>query len=477
MSMNDSTTKSPFRVVVVGAGVAGLVLSNALQRAGIDHVVLEKHKEIVWASGASIGIWPNGARVLDQLGCFDAVQNACADMTAFYTRGSDGKALNVSHLFDLITERHGCRFLLLERKEFLKHLYECLPSKSPVRTGCEVSRISESPDGVRVFLKDGSHEDGDMVVGCDGVASQVRQLMWYNANKAHPGSISNKEMKSLTASYKCLVGVATPVRGVELNAMTVVHNDGFSFLLLTQPHMIFFFVFIKHDRTYHWPEFPRYTKDDADMCAASLAALPVNDNVLFGDIWANRIRGELINVEEVVFQHWHAGRIVLVGDAAHKVTPNIALGGMCAIESAASLVNHVRAKLHASPLGLSSHPSTQELSGLFQAYRDQRAPRVLQIFRLSALMTREQAWHNPLYKAVARFVVPHMSDATVGSVFSDAVKGAVKLEFLPLQTKFAGTVDWVDDSGKSMTTTKSWGLMAAIVLAFLICVYTYKVSL
>lgn len=105
MSLGNDTQKRPFRVVVVGAGVAGLVLSNALQRAGIDHVVLEKHKEIVWPSGASIGIWPNGARLLDQLGCLDAVQNACADMTVSYTRGPDGKAVTVSQLFDEITER------------------------------------------------------------------------------------------------------------------------------------------------------------------------------------------------------------------------------------------------------------------------------------------------------------------------------------------------------------------------------------
>ena len=54
--------------------------------------------------------------------------------------------------------------------------------------------ITESEDGVRVSLDDGSYEDGDMVVGCDGVASAVRQIMWDNANKAVPNTISKKEM-------------------------------------------------------------------------------------------------------------------------------------------------------------------------------------------------------------------------------------------------------------------------------------------
>jgi 2-polyprenyl-6-methoxyphenol hydroxylase-like FAD-dependent oxidoreductase len=108
MSQDHSTQKRPFRVVVAGAGVAGLVLSNALQRAGIDHVVVEKHKEIVWPSGASIGVWPNGSRILDQLGCLEAVREDCAEMTVSYTRNSDGKAVGVSKLFDEIVKGFVC---------------------------------------------------------------------------------------------------------------------------------------------------------------------------------------------------------------------------------------------------------------------------------------------------------------------------------------------------------------------------------
>ena len=67
--------------------------------------------------------------------------------------------------------------------------------------------------------------------------------------------------------------------------------------------MIFFFVFIKHDKTYHWPAFPKYTPDDIEEQAASVMALPMNEKVLFGDIWAKRIRGDLINLEEGLFQH------------------------------------------------------------------------------------------------------------------------------------------------------------------------------
>jgi 2-polyprenyl-6-methoxyphenol hydroxylase-like FAD-dependent oxidoreductase len=85
--------------------------------------------------------------------------------------------------------------LLLERREFISCLYEGLPSKEFVKTGNGVTGISETSDGVRVTLKDGTVEEGDMVVGCDGVNSSVRQLMWDNANASIPNTITSEEKR------------------------------------------------------------------------------------------------------------------------------------------------------------------------------------------------------------------------------------------------------------------------------------------
>jgi 2-polyprenyl-6-methoxyphenol hydroxylase-like FAD-dependent oxidoreductase len=91
--------------------------------------------------------------------------------------------------------RHGHRFLLLERRQFIQALLDCLPTKDPIRTRAAVKDIAESENGVRVYLNDGSYEDGDIVVGCDGVASRVRQIMWNHANQAVPNTITPKEMQ------------------------------------------------------------------------------------------------------------------------------------------------------------------------------------------------------------------------------------------------------------------------------------------
>jgi FAD dependent monooxygenase len=63
MGQSDQSSQRPFRVVIVGAGLVGLSLSHALQLANIDHIVLEKHKEIVSLHGAAL--------VMSPLTCFE----------------------------------------------------------------------------------------------------------------------------------------------------------------------------------------------------------------------------------------------------------------------------------------------------------------------------------------------------------------------------------------------------------------------
>jgi 2-polyprenyl-6-methoxyphenol hydroxylase-like FAD-dependent oxidoreductase len=67
-------TQSPkFRVLIVGGSVAGLTLAHCLTKYGIEFTLLEANKDIAPQVGASIGIMPNGARILDQIGVFDDI--------------------------------------------------------------------------------------------------------------------------------------------------------------------------------------------------------------------------------------------------------------------------------------------------------------------------------------------------------------------------------------------------------------------
>lgn len=63
-----------FKVLIAGGSIAGLTLANVLERLGVDYLLLESHGDIAPQVGASIGMLPNGLRVLDQLGMYEAVQ-------------------------------------------------------------------------------------------------------------------------------------------------------------------------------------------------------------------------------------------------------------------------------------------------------------------------------------------------------------------------------------------------------------------
>ena len=97
---------SPFKVIIVGGSITGLTLAHCLDRAGIDYIVLEKHPEIHPQIGASIGILPNGARILEQLGIFKAVERRCQRFNYMHHCFPDG------HYFTSlapakVTEREG----------------------------------------------------------------------------------------------------------------------------------------------------------------------------------------------------------------------------------------------------------------------------------------------------------------------------------------------------------------------------------
>jgi len=94
-----------FKVLIIGASIAGLSLANMLERAGIDFLVLESYPKVAPDVGAGIGMFPSGARILDQLGCFDKIKDPVVESFGnAHWRGVDGKLYsrhsNVSYHFE-----------------------------------------------------------------------------------------------------------------------------------------------------------------------------------------------------------------------------------------------------------------------------------------------------------------------------------------------------------------------------------------
>jgi 2-polyprenyl-6-methoxyphenol hydroxylase-like FAD-dependent oxidoreductase len=82
----------PFKVIIAGGSIAGLALALMLEKNGIDFIILEGYSSIAPQVGASIGLVPNGLRVLDQLGCYETVlKKAEYPVDKFFFRNSQGQ--------------------------------------------------------------------------------------------------------------------------------------------------------------------------------------------------------------------------------------------------------------------------------------------------------------------------------------------------------------------------------------------------
>ncbi|KAK7932132.1 FAD-dependent monooxygenase [Apiospora marii] len=335
--MEGTGTDGRFKVIIVGAGVSGLYLAHALAKADMDYVVLDKHP-VAPAWGSSISLFPSSVRILDQVGLHDAVAAKTTEMRDFHIRGPDGKTYASGPFFHVFADAAGYCSMTFERRVFLQTLYDELPDKSKVIEHARVSGIVEDEEAtngrVRVVLADGGVHEGDVVIGCDGIHSAVRQLLWERAHRLRPGLITVDEKQRIRATYTALTGIAPYQPGsVGGLAMSSTAHDGFSFLFLTQPDHLYF----------SYPNRLRFTDADADAVAARVLDCPVSETLVFGDIWKARKRGQLIALEEGVLSHWSLGRTVLCGDSAHKVTPNAGFGGNLSLEGAAVLANELYA--------------------------------------------------------------------------------------------------------------------------------------
>lgn len=86
-------TPEPFKAIIVGAGISGLVLANIFKRIGIDFILLEAQHQIDRRVGFIYGCWPYAARILDQIDCWDDLVHATDDLAEHEIRLDDGSAL------------------------------------------------------------------------------------------------------------------------------------------------------------------------------------------------------------------------------------------------------------------------------------------------------------------------------------------------------------------------------------------------
>ncbi|KAI9369039.1 hypothetical protein BJX61DRAFT_549898 [Aspergillus egyptiacus] len=423
--------KAPFRVIIVGGSITGMTLAHCLDRAGIDYVVLEKHQDIFAEPGISIGLMPNGSRVLEQLGLYSDVDVLYQPIRKIYQCFPDGFYLEADSP-DSIVERFGLPFCVIERQLFLDVLYSKFQDKSRIHMNKKVTEICHGRSDVSVKTADGATYTGNLVVGADGVHSTVRSEMWRLGNLEQPGFVTEEVKSGLTAEYGCVFGVCKAPPGQDRWEHIIRYNQDFCFLFFPATGTdIFFNVIFKFKRKYRYPNIPRFTKADAAQICESVVDFPVWNDVKFGDLWEQRLKYTLVPLEEHMFKNWHYRRIVCLGDSVSKMSPNMGQGANTAIEAAAALTNGLRKLImEHSP----DKPPERALTAVLEDFNQKQFKRLETVHGDAQFVTRLEALDGKILRFFARHVMGHCGDLLVGNLARIVEKGSV-LDFVPLTVR------------------------------------------
>lgn len=194
------------RVIIVGGGIAGLTLAGALEKGGIDFVLLEARSLFDPQVGASIALNAASMRILDQIGAAQDIISQTAPVKVSKVHRSDGTLVMPPAItFQILKARYvnsaryenasaeddsrfGYGACFLARQSALRALADSIASKDKLLLNKAVKNIEMTTSGVVAQCEDGSSYSGDIVVGCDGVNSKssIRSEMWRLAGQIDP---------------------------------------------------------------------------------------------------------------------------------------------------------------------------------------------------------------------------------------------------------------------------------------------------
>ena len=345
------------QAVVVGGGIGGLSTALGLRRAGWRVSVLERAAEFR-PIGAGVVLQANGLRCLDALGVGAAVRQGGRPDMSGGTRRADGRWLArvpAGRLEQALgTPAYGIHRAVLHRI-----LLDALPADVTVHTGAQVTQVSA--DGEVTY--DGVRVEADLVVGADGIRSTVRKSLWPAA--ADPAPIGVTAWR----------GIAPPWRDGDLDvAISWGPGAEFGIVPLLDGRVYWYAAVNAAPGSATEGLDPRF-RDWHEPIPALVAS---TDTVL---------RDELACLDEPL-PTYVKGRVALVGDAAHAMTPHLGQGANQALEDAVVL-----AAVAGRPDGLT-------------AYDRQRRPRSQQVAAASRAIGRfGQQLQNPLAVAARNTLV------------------------------------------------------------------------
>ncbi|MFC7310560.1 FAD-dependent monooxygenase [Streptomyces monticola] len=341
------------RAIVIGGGIGGLTAAAALHQQGWTVTVLERAAALE-PVGAGISLAPNSQRALDVIGLGDEIRDLAAWQGDGGLRTPGGHWLSRTDS-KVLARRFGGALVLLHRATLVDVLSSRLPSTA-VRTAQAAHLVDAGGPGRPAVVRTPDGElEADLVIGADGINSGVRGALF----PAHPGPAYS----GFTTWRMVVPAPERPFGSHETWGRGEIWGS----------HLM------KDGRAYAYAA--------AGVPAGGRAPDGEKAELLrrFGDwhhpvpeILAAAHPGQVLRNDVYYMREalpaYHKGRVVLLGDAAHAMTPSLGQGGNQAIEDAVVLAHHVR------PDG--------DLDAALAAYTKDRLPRTMDIVRKAYRMGR-----------------------------------------------------------------------------------------
>lgn len=317
------------KILIAGGGIGGLTAALCCLHHGHDVTVLEQATEL-GEVGAGIQIPPNAMKVFQALGIQGLVEKNAFQPEAIETRmGESGLTLFKIPLSDHATKKWGAPYLHIHRADYIGALKTALLDRAPqaVRLGACVSSYSQDEASVTVTLEDGERLSGDVLIGTDGIHSQVRRQMQGPDQPIFTGNVAWRAvvpMKTLGKNAPNPTACAWMGRG----------KHAVTYRLRRGTLANFVGVIERDDWTKEgWNE--RGSKDEAlrDFSGwhPTISEIIGKADNLFR--WALFDRPPL--------KTWTDGRAALLGDAAHPMLPFMAQGAAMAVEDAWAIASEL----------------------------------------------------------------------------------------------------------------------------------------